>query len=118
MAVTINGTTGITTPDIDVSGTVTADELRTDVSATGGIKFEENDGSAGVKVTTYQGTTNDNVRGVDFHAQKFNVFTGAPQGTTTTQAFEIDNNANLKFNSGYGSAATAYGCRAWVNFKG
>jgi hypothetical protein len=22
------------------------------------------------------------------------------------------------FNSGYGSAATAYGCRAWVNFNG
>ena len=26
--------------------------------------------------------------------------------------------ATLKFNSGYGSAATAYGCRAWVNFNG
>jgi hypothetical protein len=25
---------------------------------------------------------------------------------------------NLKFNSGYGSIATAYGCRAWVNFNG
>lgn len=25
---------------------------------------------------------------------------------------------NLSFNSGYGSAATAYGCRAWVNFNG
>ena len=24
---------------------------------------------------------------------------------------------NLKFNSGYGSAATAYGCRAWVKFN-
>ena len=24
----------------------------------------------------------------------------------------------LQFNSGYGSAATAYGCRAWVNFNG
>jgi hypothetical protein len=24
----------------------------------------------------------------------------------------------LLFNSGYGSAATAYGCRAWVNFNG
>ena len=26
--------------------------------------------------------------------------------------------ADFKFNSGYGSAATAYGCRAWVNFNG
>ena len=25
---------------------------------------------------------------------------------------------NLLFNSGYGSAATAYGCRAWVNYNG
>jgi hypothetical protein len=25
---------------------------------------------------------------------------------------------NLAFNSGYGSVATAYGCRAWVNFNG
>ena len=25
---------------------------------------------------------------------------------------------NLQFNSGYGSNATAYGCRAWVNFDG
>jgi hypothetical protein len=24
----------------------------------------------------------------------------------------------LQFNSGYGSAATAYGCRAWLNFNG
>jgi hypothetical protein len=26
--------------------------------------------------------------------------------------------SNLQFNSGYGSAATAYGCRAWVSFDG
>jgi hypothetical protein len=25
---------------------------------------------------------------------------------------------NLLFNSGYGSAAVAYGCRAWINFNG
>ncbi len=25
---------------------------------------------------------------------------------------------NLSFNSGYGSSAVAYGCRAWVNFNG
>jgi hypothetical protein len=24
----------------------------------------------------------------------------------------------MQFNSGYGSVATAYGCRAWVNFNG
>ena len=30
----------------------------------------------------------------------------------------IDSAGLLKFNSGYGSVATAYGCRAWVNFNG
>jgi hypothetical protein len=34
------------------------------------------------------------------------------------QCGEFDSSANFKFNSGYGSVATAYGCRAWVNFKG
>jgi len=33
-------------------------------------------------------------------------------------AFQLDSSQNLKFNSGYGSVATAYGCRAWVNFNG
>lgn len=29
-----------------------------------------------------------------------------------------NSSGNLSFNSGYGSVATAYGCRAWVNFNG
>jgi hypothetical protein len=31
---------------------------------------------------------------------------------------QFDSSANFKFNSGYGSVAVAYGCRAWVNFNG
>jgi hypothetical protein len=34
------------------------------------------------------------------------------------QVGEFDSSGNFKFNSGYGSVATAYGCRAWVNFNG
>lgn len=42
---------------------------------------------------------------------------------STTEAslwerFRIDSSGNIGFNSGYGSVATAYGCRAWVNFNG
>lgn len=37
---------------------------------------------------------------------------GAVSGTTGSFS------GDLSFNSGYGSAATAYGCRAWVNFNG
>jgi hypothetical protein len=32
--------------------------------------------------------------------------------------FSVDSTGNFAFNSGYGTAATAYGCRAWVNFNG
>ena len=38
-------------------------------------------------------------------------------GTATT-ALSLDTSQNMAFNSGYGSVATAYGCRAWVNFNG
>jgi hypothetical protein len=34
------------------------------------------------------------------------------------EAMRLDSSANLQFNSGYGSVAIAYGCRAWVNFNG
>lgn len=37
-------------------------------------------------------------------------------GTTVTGTGSYS--GNLSFNSGYGSSAVAYGCRAWVNFNG
>jgi hypothetical protein len=39
-------------------------------------------------------------------------------GTNGSIKAAIDTSGNLQFNSGYGSVATAYGCRAWVNFNG
>jgi hypothetical protein len=42
-----------------------------------------------------------------------------PTGATPmVDAMILTKDSNLAFNSGYGSAATAYGCRAWVNFNG
>jgi hypothetical protein len=38
--------------------------------------------------------------------------------TTTGTAVIQDASNNLLMNSGYGSDAVAYGCRAWVNFNG
>ena len=35
-----------------------------------------------------------------------------------TENASITDAGVFSFNSGYGSAATAYGCRAWVNFNG
>ena len=37
---------------------------------------------------------------------------------TGVERMRIDSSGNLLFNSGYGSVATAYGCRAWVSFAG
>ena len=34
------------------------------------------------------------------------------------QVGEFDASGNFQFNSGYGSVAVAYACRAWVNFNG
>lgn len=38
--------------------------------------------------------------------------------TNGTLQASLDATGNLRFNSGYGSAALAYACRAWVNFDG
>ena len=48
------------------------------------------------------------------------VGTGTSMGffTDGSEALRIDSSGNLRFNSGYGSVATAYGCRAWVKFDG
>jgi uncharacterized protein (AIM24 family) len=35
-----------------------------------------------------------------------------------TACGQFDSSGNFKFNSGYGSVVTAFGCRAWVNFNG
>lgn len=35
-----------------------------------------------------------------------------------TEYLKVSATGDLQFNSGYGSVATAYGCRAWVNFNG
>jgi hypothetical protein len=58
-------------------------------------------------------TTGDTNTGIFFSAADTIDF--AKGGTSCGQ---FDSSANFKFNSGYGSVATAYGCRAWVNFDG
>ena len=39
-------------------------------------------------------------------------------GATTADVASFTSAGLFSFNSGYGSAAVAYGCRAWVNFNG
>jgi len=42
----------------------------------------------------------------------------ASNASATDDTVNVDASNNLQFNSGYGSTATAYGCRAWVSFNG
>ena len=37
---------------------------------------------------------------------------------TTGSVIGSNSSGDIQFNSGYGSVAKAYGCRAWVNFNG
>jgi len=83
----------------------------------GTLKVE---GSIGTISTDSQGLTLDlNRNGT---AGIANQNTGGSQALTFStggsEAARIDASANFRFNSGYGSVATAYGCRAWVNFQG
>lgn len=59
------------------------------------------------------------IRGTDSNTGIF--FPGADRIAFSeggVQVGEFDASGNFLFNSGYGSAAIAYGCRAWVNFNG
>ena len=42
----------------------------------------------------------------------------AANASASTGAVNVDASHNLQFDSGFGSTATAYGCRAWVYFNG
>ena len=58
-----------------------------------------------------------------FPAVTGNVVTTGSNAAVTPAMLSIgapswNSSGDLQFNSGYGSVATAYGCRAWVNFNG
>lgn len=80
----------------------------TTLSATGVTTVQA--GTAALPAITTTGDTNT---GIFFSAADTIDFT---KGGTAVGQF--DSSGNFKFNSGYGSVATAYGCRAWVNFNG
>ena len=128
MTVTINGTTGIAgvdgsaaTPAVqgvdtntgvfygtDIVAISTGGTERVRVNASGQAEFTA--GTAALPAITATGDTNT---GIFFSAADTIDFT---EGGAATGQF--DSSGNFKFNSGYGSVATAYGCRAWVNFNG
>ena len=84
-------------------------------------------GAAGGNALSLQ---KDTGAGIAFYGTSFNN-TGAIDSSNATGAMSFYTGTSgvanqavitaaglLQFNSGYGSVATAYGCRAWVNFDG
>jgi hypothetical protein len=78
-----------------------------------------NDANAGTAGIFLQSSTNTTAGG-GANALTFYMGLGAPITfeTSATERMRITSGGDLQFNSGYGSVATAYGCRAWVNFNG
>ena len=70
--------------------------ITTDTSGTLNIVTGSGSGATAISVDASQATT----------------FAAGVSGTTGSFS------GNMSFNSGYGSSAVAYGCRAWVNFNG
>jgi len=103
---------------IDSSGNVGIGSTPT---AIGSYKVLEVNGTSGAYIALKQGGT-----------EYGNIYNNSTDGTTISasgarniifqtngaERMRIDSSGNLQFNSGYGSVATAYGCRAWVNFNG
>ena len=79
------------------------------LNVTNGIKFKWNTALAGdIKVVLTNTSSGASALALGTSSD----------GSSITERMRIDSSGNLLFNSGYGSVATAYGCRAWVNFNG
>lgn len=107
--------------------------------AEGGVEAMRLDASGNVGIGTSLPATKLNVVGSISTTENFfsgsgsgiwfngaNTFSIGIASQATDMAFYANNTeraritaaGNFQFNSGYGSSATAFGCRAWVNFNG
>jgi len=107
------GTTAIT---VDASQNVgigvtpsSTNKLQVSSAGTTRLYVENTTNSVGVRLQAY--STYGLLQTDTNHPLSFATNNGAIQMSIATSGI-------LQFNSGYGSAANAYGCRAWVNFNG
>ena len=96
---------------------------RTSATTSNGALLLDGNGSyAGLQFAvsgTLQGSISSDLAALYItHEDVITFNTGGSGNVGGTERMRIDSSGNLLFNSGYGSVATAYGCRAWVNFDG
>jgi len=133
MPVTINGSTGITGPDgsastpslagADTNTGVFFPAADTVAIATGGTEAMRIDSSGNITVKDkiqfgIDAQTNIQAGGTNDVDLIVAADTNLRFETSTNEQARITSAGLFQFNSGYGSVATAYGCRAWVNFNG
>ena len=108
--VNLTGDVGInTTSPASIGSNITTLEITGGSTVrTGGVKISNSDKS--IKSVFY-GSNSGTTFGTET-AQKLSFL------TNNTLGAELDTSSNLKFNSGFGSVTTVYGCRLWVNFNG
>lgn len=112
LALQNNGTTNVTVTAAGNVGIGTTSPARK-LDVRGGIGMQVNEDGAGTKVISIR----SDFAGV---GPAINVTTNDPLLflTNNTEQARVTAAGLFQFNSGYGSSATAYGCRAWVNFNG
>ena len=132
MAVTINGTTGIDTPSLTAdTTTLVVDETNNRVgigttspahklTVAGYSNADASNKLSIGEITDYQGlihmesaTETLTIENTSDYPLRAIIFKH-----NATEVGRFDADANLRFNSGYGSVATAYGCRVWAKFQG
>jgi len=119
LALQTGGTTAVTVDASQKVGVGTNSPLQrfdvTDASTATRIAVKNTANAAagsGIQFLVYNGATtvSDNTIRTD-NSNNLQFYTSA-------LGMALSSAGNLQFNSGYGSVATAYGCRAWVNFNG
>jgi len=121
---------GVESARIDSSGNMgigtSSPSTRLEVKSGGNVNLKVSTDSNAYSFLTLNAWALDRAQ---IRAEAANPGSGSGAGSGTMTFFTANNSAlaargafdgsgNFQFNSGYGSIATAFGCRAWVNFNG
>ena len=130
MSLTLSGTNGVVGAGftLDPSGTSVTAGVGTfgSVKSSGAVNASAVGVSTQIEITNNTGITYDSSGGLSAFYKDFTdgttmsgyvcaIKTGS--AGSRSNAMTLDHNQNVKFNSGFGSVTTVYGCRAWIQLN-